>query len=38
MLKLTANNNLEIKLATTWKKQRIGPIKTEREEKEITRG
>lgn len=38
MLKLAADNNLEIKLVTTWENQRIGPVKTEREEKEITRG
>lgn len=29
MLKLAADNNLEIKLATTWENQRIGPVKTE---------
>lgn len=36
MLKLAADNNLEIKLATSWENQRIGLAKTEREEKEIT--
>ena len=29
MLKLAADNNLEIKLATTWENQRIGPVKIE---------
>lgn len=35
MLKLAADNNLEIKLVTTWENQRIGPVKTEWEEKSL---
>lgn len=35
LLKLAADNNLEIKLATSWENQRIGLVKTESEKKSL---